>query len=195
MDRSAVAGGGFPSARPVAKGSSVTAIDRSEAVSGVAESVIDQMDSLATTADTWDDEAAVLVLAACEQIRKALGSLAYAANQRIMALTAPGQVVQVPGAGQARHEVASKKRHHGDRLALRLAARVADEAYDRETGERLPPAVLCERTALELVAVFGLANTSQQFRAGQVKQRGMKPGEFIDYADGEATVRFVGGVA
>lgn len=82
-------------------------------------------------------------------------------------------------------------RWEGPRLAHHLAARVADEGVDRESGETLPLGVLCERVADVIVDAAGLDAASKAWRKTSVERYGLDPGEFSESSGGTLSVRFV----
>lgn len=120
------------------------------------------------------------------QVRGAVGDV----DRRVLELVAPGQSVTAPGFGQLVVEAKGKQTTHGGKLARVLAARIADTPAN-EDGEKVPPAVLCEKTADEIVIVFGLDTPSTSFRSTEVKNRGLRSGEFRDFEDGQPKVRFL----
>lgn len=150
------------------------------------------LDALVEIAPTIDEEQAVILRAQLEglsqRLRGAIGTVDY----RLIQLVQPGQTVTVPGCGQVSVEAKGKQTTDGTKLALRLAARVADTPCN-EDGEPLPPSELCRLTAEELVAVFAINTPSTRFRSGEVKARGLRPGEFSSWADGEPRVKFMAG--
>jgi hypothetical protein len=107
-----------------------------------------------------------------------------------LALLEPGQSCTAPGFGQVVIEARGRQSTNGSKLARSLAARVADTPAN-EDGEALPPGVLCERTADELVEVFGLDTPSTSFRSTALKARGLRAGEYRTFEDGKPSVRFM----
>lgn len=79
----------------------------------------------------------------------------------------------------------------GERLARTIAARVAEEvAYDRETGEVAPPAVIGAAVGEALIEVAGLGNKSQTFRVQVIESMGLDPDEYRDRTPGRSSVRW-----
>lgn len=151
------------------------------------------LDALLEIAPALDDEQCVTVRADLEQLASQVRGAIGTVDHRLLELHHAGEVVTVPGAGQAIIEAKGKSVTKGAHLARVVAARMADRAVDRETGEVLPPAALCQLVADELVVVFGLDNASASFRAGELKKRDLVRGHFEEWADGEPKVRFVPG--
>jgi hypothetical protein len=145
------------------------------------------LDALIEIAPTLDDEQAVIVRAQLldlvEQVKGALGTI----DVRLVALLKPGESCTVAGSGSVVVEAKGKKTTNGAKLARTLAARIADTPVN-EDGEALPPAVLCERTADELVTVFGLDTASTSFRQGELKKRNLRASSFAEWQDGEPCV-------
>lgn len=82
----------------------------------------------------------------------------------------------------------------GVRIASLLAARVADEPVDLETGEILPPSLIAAKVASELVECFSLNSPSvaKRVKSTALKARGLSKADFSTYAQGErANVKFV----
>lgn len=151
------------------------------------------LDGVAEIVGGWDDENLTRLRGALvELLTQAKGAVA-AVDLRLLEVLEPGQACTVAGVGKVAHGFTSKARHQGGRLARVIAARVADTAVDVETGEVIPPAVLCERTADELVAVFGLDNASHEFRAGEVKKRRLVPGHYTEWDDRTAKIDWQAG--
>lgn len=142
----------------------------------------------------WDDERCVTALALLETLTREARTVESVVHTRLLVLMEPGQVCAVPGVGQVQVQAGGKRRTLGSKLARQVAAFVADMPCDAE-GEKLPPGALCQQVADELTVVFGLDNATQSFRAGEVKARNLRPGDFQVYEDGSPRVRFVGGAA
>lgn len=141
----------------------------------------------------WDEDEATIGLAFCVTLLNEVRATESAISNRLTKILPPGTTHTVPGVGQAIVEAKGKCSTKGAVLARRVAALVSDVPADLETGEVLPPAVLAERVADDLVAVFGLDNQSATFRAGEVKKRNLRPGDFQEWTDGEPRVRFIAG--
>lgn len=154
------------------------------------EALADWLDGTDEIAAGLDEEACVILRTRLDdllsQVRGAIGTL----DIRLLSLMEVGQSLAVPGYGQVVVEQRGKQTTNGTRLALRLAARVADTPCTPD-GEALPPAVLCSKTAEEIVKVFALDTASTSFRSGELKSRGLRSSEFRDFADGEPKVRFM----
>lgn len=147
------------------------------------------LDALLEIAPTLDDVQALTMRADLDdllgQVKGAIGTI----ELRLLQVLEPGQTIQIPGVGAATISTSGKQTTQGSKLARRLAARVADTPAN-EDGEALPPAVLCEKTADELVAVFGLDTASTTFRKGELKKRNLRSSEFATWVDGTARVVF-----
>lgn len=78
----------------------------------------------------------------------------------------------------------------GPLLVRTLAARCADEGFDRTTGEALPPGVLAEKVAETIIDVAGLDTASQTFRKGKVTSYGLVPGEFYERSNGTLSIKW-----
>lgn len=90
------------------------------------------------------------------------------------------RTVEVPGVGRMRINNPPKKRYDGDKLLSRLAARISDEVFDKETGEVPPLAVVCEKVARATAQATGsLTPSFAGWRVGALKEHG------IDLADYE----------
>lgn len=99
--------------------------------------------------------------------------------------------VVVDGAGVLELcSVGAKDVWDGPLLVKTLAARCADEATDRATGEIMPPAVLAEKVAGVIIDVAGLDTKSQTFRKGKVTSYGLLPGNYVEREAGRLSVRF-----
>ena len=108
----------------------------------------------------------------------------------------PGGGLGVPGVGLVEaKKSASKKRTDGRRLALVVAARLADEVVDRETGEIPPLSVVCQRVAEELVVTAGLDNESHAWRSGELKKRGIDVAKFVETEGGKTNILITEGAA
>lgn len=85
----------------------------------------------------------------------------------------------------------------GKRLALVVAAQVADESGRRDadplTGEipdPMPPGVLAEHVALAIVACAGLDAASKTWRKKDLRARGIDPDEYVEVSgDRRRTVK------
>lgn len=98
----------------------------------------------------------------------------------------------VIGAGTLeRSNLGAKRVWEGAHLARTLASRVADEGYDRETGETLPLGVVCDRVAEVLINCAGLDTASQTWRKGEVERYGLVPRDFYEDSGGRPSVHFV----
>ena len=99
--------------------------------------------------------------------------------------------VVVDGAGVLELcSVGAKDVWEGPLLVKTIAARLADEATDRETGEIMPPGVLAEKVATAIIDVAGLDTKSQTFRKGKVTSYGLLPGDYVERESGRLSVRF-----
>lgn len=157
------------------------------------QDLCERLDGVGIDAPAFDDpEDLVLIEALLRRVDDSARAAISAVEARLCVLLPPGESLTVPGVAQVSVSVSARKVHHGDRLARRLAARVADTPADAD-GVMLPPAELCARTADELVVVFGLGNQSQTFRTGEIKKRGLLLGEFVSYEDGTPRVTWVPG--
>lgn len=147
------------------------------------------LDALLEIAPQLDETECVIVRGQladlAEQVKGAVGTI----DQRLLILLTPGETLQVPGAGAVTISSNGKQATKGSKLARTLAARIADTPCN-EDGEALPPAVLCEKTADELVIVFGLDTASTSFRKGELKKRGLRTSDYAEWADGEPKVVF-----
>lgn len=150
----------------------------------------DFLDGMGDVVAEFDDEACVAVRAQLTELAAKVKGAIGAVDLCLLSLLVPGQSCTAPGFGQVMIEAKGKQTTHGSRLARMVAARVADTPAN-EDGEALPPGVLCEKVADELVEVFGLDTPSTSFRTTAVKARGLRVGQFRDYADGEPTVKFL----
>lgn len=104
---------------------------------------------------------------------------------------ADARQVTVPGVGTiAPSKSGGATRWDGPALASKLAARVADEGYDSETGSMKPLGVVCNEVAQELVACAGLDTQSQTWRAGALEERNIDPDTYRDKSGGTPSVRF-----
>lgn len=148
------------------------------------------LDALLEIGPTLDSEQCVTILGQladlATQTKGAVGTI----EQRLLTLLDPGEVVSVPGSGQVIVETNGKKITKGAHLARVIAARVADTPCNAD-GEPLPPAVLCEKVADEMVIVFGLDNQSASFRSGELKKRDLRTGEFQEFLEGTPRVKFM----
>lgn len=79
----------------------------------------------------------------------------------------------------------------GKQLALVVAARVADECVDPESGEVLPVGVICEKVALAIVACAGLDAASKQWRKTDLGRFGIDPKSYSTTRGGQSSVRFL----
>lgn len=77
----------------------------------------------------------------------------------------------------------------GERLAYTVAARIADTAIDRETGEIKPPGVIAHEVAAALIACAGLDAGSKQWRKGALRERGINPDTYSDRRGGRPSIR------
>lgn len=149
----------------------------------------DWLDGMGEVIAAFDDTDTMAVRAMLDtllsQVRGAIGAV----DNRLIQLIPAGTAYNVPGLGSVVIETKGKTTNHGEKLARRLAARVADTPAD-DDGVALPPAILCEKTADELVKVFGLDNPSHTFRSTEVKNRKLRVSEFRDYEDGLPRVRY-----
>jgi hypothetical protein len=148
------------------------------------------LDGMAEVIQDFDDTETLVVRAMLDDLLAALRGAIGATDNRLVELIPVGETLTKAGVGSVVIEAKGKQTTHGARLARRLAARIADTPADSD-GVALPPAVLCEKTADELVEVFGLDVPSATFRSTAVKGRGMRPGEFREFADGTPRARFI----
>jgi hypothetical protein len=77
----------------------------------------------------------------------------------------------------------------GERVAYVVAAQVADDAVDRETGEIKPPGVIAHEVASALIECAGLDAGSKQWRKGALRERGIDPDSFSERRGGRPGVR------
>lgn len=89
------------------------------------------------------------------------------------------RTVAVPGLGSLKVNNPPKKRYDGDLLLSRLAARVSDEVFDRETGEVPPLPVVCEKVARATAEATGsLTPSFAGWRVGALAQHGIDLKDF-----------------
>lgn len=69
-----------------------------------------------------------------------------------------------------------------------LAAQVADEVFDRETGEIPPLAVVCEKAIDAFGDVVGMT-PSKSGRKTKLQERGIDPKLYVETVDAEPSVR------
>lgn len=148
------------------------------------------LDALIEIAPTLDEEQSVILRGQLDDLAGSVRGAVGTIDQQLISLLQPGQTFTVAGSGAVTINAAGKQTTKGSKLARTIAARVADTPTDAD-GVMLPPAVLCEKTADELVAVFGLDTASTSFRKGELKTRGLKASAFAEWADGEPKVVFV----
>lgn len=99
------------------------------------------------------------------------------------AITSAGTLIKTSGR--------EKKRYDHARIVSTLAARMADELTDRETGERAPLAVVCETVAREMANATGATAPSfTGWRAGVLKSHGMNVHSYCDHEDGTPKLLF-----
>lgn len=152
-------------------------------LSDQAPALIDSFD--AVQLELGDDaEDVVHVVALLRQVKQAVDAALNAQESRLASLLAPGEVLDIPGVCRVSVEVKPKPGNkHGAKLARVLAARVADRPAN-EDGEPFPPAVIAERAADECVQVFALDTKSTYIRAGELKKRGLRMGDYVEWEDG-----------
>lgn len=136
-----------------------------------------------------DDEALVELMGRLDALQTMTRGARLRVDMAFAKVAGLGASVTVPGVGQAVAEVRAKRRTKGAALAARLVAHASDVPCD-DDGVMLPPAAIAERTGNLFLLVFGLDNQSQNFRAGEVKKLGWKPGDFAEWVDGEPSVSF-----
>ena len=71
-----------------------------------------------------------------------------------------------------------------------LAAQIADEVFDRETGEIPPLAVVCERAINAFAEIVSLT-PSKKGKTTEIAKRGLDPKEFVTTTDAEPGVRWL----
>lgn len=79
----------------------------------------------------------------------------------------------------------------GRSIAMVLAARIADEAIDRDTGEVMPPGALAERVALAIVACAGLDAASKSWRKTDLGRFGIPADTYSTKSGGTPSIRFI----
>lgn len=84
-----------------------------------------------------------------------------------------------------------KVKTEGKKLALLLAARVADTPGDPETGETLPLGVLCAKVADELIQCSGIGTESHRWRTTALKERGVEIKDYSDVGEWTTELRFL----
>jgi len=80
------------------------------------------------------------------------------------------------------------ERWDGDALVSRVGAVCADMAYDRETGEVLPPAVFADRVATVTAKVLGGLAPSTKWRTSFLKEIGIDAAPYRTFERGAAKV-------
>lgn len=148
------------------------------------------LDGMSEAIAPLDLEALVLARAQLEEVKSRVNGAISAVDLRLCDLIPIGATETLPGVGQVVITSNGRQSTNGVKLAAVLAARVADAPANAD-GEPLPPAELCAKTAAELVDAFALDTPSTRVRSGALKARGLKPGAFVDYSDGEPKVRFI----
>lgn len=113
--------------------------------------------------------------------------LARRVNRIAVARGDANQRLTIPRLGTIEATFSGKRDvwRNGGAIANRLAARVVDRsAFDPETGalrdEPVPPAVLAQMVAEEIVACSGLANQSAGWRKTALTERGIDPDDYCD---------------
>lgn len=102
-----------------------------------------------------------------------------------------GEDVTVEGVGVLRYASSGgKTTWDWPGLVPVLAAQIADEVFDRETGEVPPLAVVCERAIDAFGDIVGLT-PSKSGRKTALKSRGIDPKKFVTTTDAEPSVRFL----
>lgn len=160
-----------------------------EAIGANLEDLALFLDGATEIVETFEVEECVELRARLDDLATQTRAAVTSVDHRLLTLLDVGQSCSTPN-GQVVVEARGKQRTYGTRLALRLAARVADTPADAD-GQMLPPAVLTAKTAEELVAVFALDNASATFRSTELKSRGLRAGEFRSYEDGSPRIRFM----
>jgi hypothetical protein len=121
------------------------------------------------------------------QARGAIGAV----DLRLVGLLEAGHPMPLAGGSSVEvYRARGKTETHGRLLARTLAARVSDQAVDRETGEIRPPSQLCQLCADEVVDVFGLDTASTSFRSTELKKRNLRAKDYRDVEDWIPKVRF-----
>lgn len=101
-----------------------------------------------------------------------------------------GEDVEVQGAGLLTYSRRSgSKVWKWSALLPVLAAQIADEVFDQETGEIPPLAIVCERAMTRLGDVIGLT-PSKQGRTGELEKRHIDVKKYVVTEGGEPSVRF-----
>lgn len=127
--------------------------------------------------------------AALDEAKERIG---FAAAEVALALyrIMPGKIASVEGVGSAEKKSGTtRKAWEHQRIAARLAARVADERrVDLETGEidetPLPPAELAMKVADEIVSCAGVS----YWRTTALRGRGLDPADYCEEERGRPSV-------
>lgn len=128
--------------------------------------------------DEQDPEQLGLILATLDETHRAA---VWAVKQRLLAVLPYGAEVPVSDVGTVTVKKGAPKVTYDNRLLVsRLAARLADEAVDRATGEFPPVAVIAERVAMGVAAAAGGLAPSKRWGSTELKKHGMNPGDFED---------------
>lgn len=109
---------------------------------------------------------------------------------RLAAQMPYGEDVTVPGVGTLTYaNSGGSTKWNWPRLVPVLAAQIADEVFDRETGEIPPLAVVCERAINAFGEIVSLT-PSKKGKTTALEARGLDPKQFVTTTDAEPSVRF-----
>lgn len=116
--------------------------------------------------------------------------------ESILADALPGGGMHFDGVGLVEAKRgAARRTWDGRRLAHILAARTADTAYDRETGEAKPMGAVCAEVADEIIACAALDTKSQNWRSGELKKRVLDPYAYCETEGSRTSIVIHGGAA
>lgn len=143
-------------------------------------------------AHDWTDARPEEVAAAILTMRAVKDELTEAERRYTLALDgmlARGEVITVRGKDW-RVSASANVRHDVERVCSVLAARVADEVVDADTGEVPPVAVIAEKVARATAAATGALTPSAKWRSGALKDHGIDLSDFeTERSYGKASLR------
>jgi hypothetical protein len=170
---------------PTPRSAPMTAIEASrvlsDVIAAVAPSLAEETTRLEVARDTPGLGALLL------PVRRARATLAFLESEAegALARVMPGPVVAVDGVGVLERRSGSRRTDWDDaRVASLLAARAADERFDRTTGEILPPALFAQHVVDEL-----LACARPNWRVTALRARNIDPADFSEEKPGRPTVQ------
>lgn len=143
----------------------------------------DLHDAVATVASLLDhlpaDDVDALgrLLAVVDETARAVRA---AITERLLAEHPMGGELELEGIGTLRISKGSRRpQRDNDRICSALAARLADEVIDRDTGEVPPVSVIADRVAREVAEAAGALTPSYTgWRKGAMKAHGIDLDEF-----------------